>query len=180
MFVVHHDPAIAEQPIQRTAYSALRTVRLPNGEPLPTLAGALDAIGDAAQVFMEVKALDPGLDGALLLALDRGPAPSNYHVHSFDHRIVKRLKTKRGSLSSGVLSASYVMEPAAQLAQTGAGVLWQHESLVDRELVDAIHGAKGRVFAWTVDDPARIEELAHLGADAVCTNRPDVARGVLR
>jgi glycerophosphoryl diester phosphodiesterase len=34
------------------------------------------------------------------------------------------------------------------------------------------------VFAWTVDDPARMQLLIDAGVDAVCTNRPDVARTV--
>lgn len=179
VLVVHHDPVVEGQAIRRKAYDALRTVRLSNGEPLPTLPEALAAIGQAVKVFVEVKALDPALDEALLRELDRGPAPAEYQVHSFDHRIVKRLKARRSSLSVGVLSASYPVEPTTQLVQTGAQVLWQHESLVDGDLVDAVHGINGRLFAWTVDDASRIKELVRMKADALCTNRPDVARKVL-
>jgi glycerophosphoryl diester phosphodiesterase len=36
-----------------------------------------------------------------------------------------------------------------------------------------------RVNVWTVDDPARIGELAAMGADGIVTNVPDIAREVL-
>ena len=32
---------------------------------------------------------------------------------------------------------------------------------------------------WTIDDPARIVELAAFGTDGVVTNAPDVARAAL-
>jgi glycerophosphoryl diester phosphodiesterase len=31
------------------------------------------------------------------------------------------------------------------------------------------------VLFWTVDDPSRMRELIALGADAITTNRPEVA-----
>ena len=66
-----------------------------------------------------------------------------------------------------------------QLEDAGAGELWQEEGLIDRELVGAVHEAGARLYAWTVDDPARVIALARIGVDGICTNRPAVARAVL-
>lgn len=173
--VVHHDPEIGSLAIWRTTTAAVRSQALPNGEPVPTLAEALETIGPALEVFVELKALPPASDAHLFAALDAGPGPANYRVHSFDHRIIQRLKRQRPALPCGVLSGAHPVHPLRPLQDAGAGVLWQEESLVDGELIGAAHASGYRVFAWTVDHPDRIRTLASLGVDGICSNRPDVA-----
>jgi glycerophosphoryl diester phosphodiesterase len=51
--------------------------------------------------------------------------------------------------------------------------------MIDRALVGAAHDQGYDVFAWTVDDEHRMRELAEFGVDAICTNRPDRAKGWL-
>jgi len=177
--MVHHDPTVNGAPIWRTPAADLRTHRLANGEPVPTLADALAAIDPSLQVDVEVKALDPRDDVHLLEVLDAGLAPAKYRVHSFDHRIVRRLKDHRHVLHTGILSVARPVRPLTQLLDAGAGVLWQEESLVDESLITEAHRAGFRVYAWTVDDPERMRVLASLSVDAVCTNRPDIARETL-
>jgi glycerophosphoryl diester phosphodiesterase len=130
-------------------------------------------------IFVELKALDPRDDGQLLKVLEEGPAPTRYHVHSFDHRIVRRLKDRQPALDTGVLSASYPVRPLAQLEDAGATTLWQQQKLLDVQLVEEAHRGGARVFAWTVDDPERMQQLLDLGVDALCSNTPDVARSVV-
>ncbi len=177
--LVHHDPALGGRPIRELAAAEVRAQRLPNGEAVPTLADALAAIGGDCLVFVEVKTLAPRHDPALFAALDAGPAPSHYHVHGFDHRIVRRLLSQRPGLVGGVLSTSYPVDPWRQPAEAGARELWQEGSMVDQALVKGAHQRGFRVYAWTVDDPARARALAALGVDGLCTNRPDVIRQAL-
>jgi glycerophosphoryl diester phosphodiesterase len=46
-------------------------------------------------------------------------------------------------------------------------------------LVALAHDQGVAVNTWTVDDPARMVELAGWGVDGVVTNVPDVARAAL-
>jgi glycerophosphoryl diester phosphodiesterase len=62
------------------------------------------------------------------------------------------------------------------LADAGAVTLWQEQETIDSKLIDAVHRANAHLVAWTVDDPVRMQALASLGVDAICTNRPDVAK----
>ncbi len=175
--VVHHDETVdGRHAIARQTAATVRAHRLPNGEPVPTLAEALAAVGPRLGAFVEVKGLDPRLDDVLLDTLDQGPNPGGYAVHGFDHRIVRRLGARRPVLRRGVLSASYAIRPLAVLEDTGASDLWQERHLVDQGLVDAVHGAGARVIAWTVNEPDEMRRLLALGVDAICTNFPDVAR----
>jgi glycerophosphoryl diester phosphodiesterase len=179
VIMVHHDPEIGGMLISQSAHRALRNARLSNGEPLPTLEHALQVIGDRVTVFIEAKTLSPEHDGALLSVIDGAPAPGRCHVHSFDHRIVRRLHEQRPDLTFGVLSTSYPVDPVAQMVHAGASELWQHDPMVDAPLVGTIHESERRIYAWTVDDPERMRMLAAWGVDGICTNHTDVARAAL-
>ena len=179
ILVVHHDPCLDGRPIKSLTAGDLTAHRLPNGELVPTLAQALVTAGRDCWVFVEVKTLSPEHDGALFSALDAGPAPARYHVHAFDHRLVRRLTLQRPGLIGGALSTSYPVDPWRQLSEAGAEELWQEAPLIDRALVDGARERDLRVIAWTVDDPARARELAALGVAGLCTNRPDVLRRAL-
>ena len=177
--VVHHDPSLNGRPIRELSAAAVSAHRLANGAPVPTLPEALANIGATCQVFVEVKTLAPGHDEALFAALDGGPAPSNCHVHGFDHRIVRRLTASRPGLVGGVLSTSYPVDPWRQVSDASAQELWQEAPLIDRALLDGAHARGFRVYAWTVDAPARARELAAMGVDGLCTNHPDLIRKAL-
>ena len=176
---VHHDETL--DGTHHLAHLSARRIaehRLPNGEPVPTLAQALDA-ANGLRVFVEVKSLSAQFDDAFLATLDRGPNPDGYAVHSFDHRIIRRLKGRRASLPCGALSTSYLMRPECALDDAQAATLWQEYRLVDEHLVAAVHALGGLVYAWTVDDPERMRLLLGCGVDGLCTNAPDVARRVV-
>jgi glycerophosphoryl diester phosphodiesterase len=127
-------------------------------------------------VFVEIKTLAPQFDARLLEVLAGGPNPAGYAIHSFDHRIVRRVGTAQASLRRGVLSGSYAIRPTIAMEDAGAKDLWQEQSLVDSSLVAAVHRAGGRVIAWTANTAERMRELIQLGVDGICTNYPDVAR----
>lgn len=177
--VVHHDPRAGPHDIAAVSHDVLRTHRLANGEPVPTLAEVFSALGPAPQVFVEVKGLPAAHDQRLFAVIDAAPAPERVHVHGFDHRIVRRLQGARPKLPCGVLSCSYPLRPFAALEDAGAVELWQEHRLVDGELIEAAHHRGVRVYVWTVDDAALMRELVALGVDGICTNRPDVAREAL-
>jgi glycerophosphoryl diester phosphodiesterase len=177
--IVHHDETVDSTHIAQSTAKAIAALRLKNGEPVPTLAQALGAIGPRLQVFIEVKTLDPRWDARLLETMDRGPNPSGYAVHGFDHRIVRRLGEKRPGLRCGVLSSSYPVRPLGALKDAGASILWQERTVTDDMLVRTLHDAGMSVFVWTVDEPADLARFVALGVDGICTNVPARARQVV-
>jgi glycerophosphoryl diester phosphodiesterase len=65
--------------------------------------------------------------------------------------------------------------PGRAAARIGAGAidaLVAHWSLVTPALVEAVSGAGGEIYVWTVNDRAMIERLAGLGVTGVITNDP--------
>lgn len=178
-FVIHHDRHIGACTIPNESLERVQSCRLSNGEAIPTLSQALEVLGAEALVFVEIKSLPRERDAALFAALDAGPAPTHYHLHAFDHRIIRRLQRQRPALVFGALSASYPVDPFRPLAEAGATELWQAQELIDGSLIADAHERGYRVFAWTVDHPARMRALIDLGADGICTNVPDLARALI-
>jgi len=177
--VVHHDPAIpALGPIAEHDWTAIARQRLPNGEPIPRLAEALEIL-EGLYVYVEVKTLPPASDDRLLEVLSQGATPDRYAVHSFDHRIILRLGKRRLALRRGLLSASYVLDPVAMLDAAGAITLWQECHLIDQDLVTTLHRRSLELVSWTANDESEIERLARLGVDGICGNYPDRIRRVL-
>lgn len=174
--IVHHDAGIAGLSIGQARAAEVARLRLPNGEPVPTVAQALDAIGPGLQVYLEVKVLDPRWDDRLLAALDGGPDPENYAVHSFAFHVVRRLGAKRPGLPLGILSEVTPKQPRQTLVDAGATTLWQERATLTRELIQTVHEAGARVFVWTVDDPEEMTRLIGWGVDGICTNYPERAR----
>jgi len=174
--IVHHDASIRGIPIAQSRARDFDVVRLRNGEPVPTLAQALDAIGPGLQVFVEIKVLDPRWDERLFETLDKGPNPKGYAVHSFAFHVVRRLGEKRPDLPRGLLSEVYTKMPRQSLQDANADTLWQKRGTLDEPLVQTVHGDGDRIFVWTVDSPGEMERLIAWGVDGICTNYPDRAR----
>jgi glycerophosphoryl diester phosphodiesterase len=178
--VVYHDDALpGRRPIARLALRDVRSHRLKNGEPIPTLEEALHALDVSLQVFVEVKTLSADQDDRLAAVLASGPNPAGYAVHSFDHRIIRRLAERHPRFPRGVLSASYALRPLVALRDASASTLWQECSLVDAELVRLVHNDNARVIVWTVNREDEMQRFVAMGVDGICTNFPDLGRRVV-
>jgi glycerophosphoryl diester phosphodiesterase len=174
--VVHHDPEIPGfGPIAQLTTSEARQVRLRNGEPVPLLAEILELVGER-DVWIEVKSLPEVHDERLFRAIDAGPAPHRYAIHSFDHRIVRRLGEARPELARGILLSAYLDDPVSAMRAVGATTLWQEWVQVDPALVSRVHDAGGKLIAWTVNEIGDLERLSRLGVDGLCGNYPDRIR----
>lgn len=174
--VVHHDAEVpGVGPIAQLSLSEARCVRLRNGESMPVLSEILELVGDR-DVWVEVKSLPTAHDAAFLAILDRGPAPTRYAIHSFDHRIVHRLGEARPGLKRGILLSAYLRDPVSVMRAAGATVLWQEWQQVDQELVNRVHEAGGTVIAWTVNELGDLDRMTRLGVDGLCGNYPDRIR----
>ena len=179
VIVVHHDESIDSCHIPTSSSDAVLNQQLVDGQHPPALSHVLDEVGADLVVYVEIKTLASAHDAEFVDTLDSGPRPTNYHVHSFDHRVVRRLLLRNGDLVGGVLSKSYLVDSVGQLQSSGATELWQTADLIDKPLVDKVHQVDGKVIAWVVDDPKRIRQFRDMGVDGVCTNKPDIARSAL-
>jgi glycerophosphoryl diester phosphodiesterase len=91
-------------------------------------------------------------------------------VHSFDHEAIRRCRSVAPTVRGGILFDKPPGDVVAAMRHADARDVWPREDLIDAALVGAVHGAGGRVLAWTVNKPERARELAALGVDALCTD----------
>lgn len=176
--VVHHDAHLPPPPgspagslgvpIAALTFSELRRESFGGGD-IPSLDETLACVDGRATLYVEIKA--PSIESRVVseLTLHRARAA----VHSFDHRMSRTVREMARELPTGILTTSYLVEPERALRAAGARDYWQRWELIDSALVNRVHGAGGRVIAWTVNSSAAVSRLIALGVDAVCTDVTD-------
>jgi glycerophosphoryl diester phosphodiesterase len=82
----------------------------------------------------------------------------------------------RGALKS--FGASLPRRIPALIRRARATALTLHYSVASREAIERAHELGTPVYVWTVDDRARVEQLARWEADGIITNDPRVFSGL--
>ena len=179
---VFHDSdltRLCDRPGRLEDLSAAERARLRvGGEPVPTLADVLDALGDL-EVDVEIKALRPGRMGALVAATARVIAQSGRAeqvlISSFDPIA---LVQSHHHLPQVALAYLFHDEQPLPLRRgwvgswIGASLVHPQNTLVTEATVRAWHTAGLPINAWTVDDAPELQRLAKLGVDGVFCNDP--------
>ena len=125
------------------------------------------SVGTRATVYVEIKASN--IEDLVTRCIRETEATCA--VHSFDHRVVKIVKSIFPAIRTGVLEVSRHIDPVASLASASADDLWQEVGFIDAELVERAHLVGARVVAWTANEPDQWDALYDLGVDAICTDR---------
>ena len=185
LVVVHHDATLAPPAGAPTGTSgpAIATLTLAElrvaasgNDEIPTLAETLACVGDRAVLYVELKG--SGIEQAVLAEL--AAHHTTAAVHSFDHRVSRHVRRLAPTMPTGILSASYLLEPGRALHLATARDYWEWWEMIDEALVGAVHAAGGRVIAWTVNSTEGVRRLAALDVDAVCTDEADVIVPLVR
>jgi glycerophosphoryl diester phosphodiesterase len=151
------------------------------GQRIPTLVEALAALA-GLRVIVEIKngpIYYPGI-AARVAAVVRDVGGDRVTVSSFDHPVLREVRSAAGDLETAVLFAARPVDPVRLARDAGAAVLHPQWAFVTADLVAGAHAAGLRVEAWTVDEPCWLRQLAAVGLDGVMTNHPARALSVLR
>ena len=151
------------------------------------LATALEKCGDLI-VNVEIKnnAGDPDHDpvaaivSPVLEVLEQFGRPHQILVSSFDVGTIDRVRSESDLRTAFLVDRG---DPTALLrtcVDHGHDVIHPWDRLVDEVFVAQAKALDLEINVWTVDDPARMRQLAQLGVDGVVTNVPDIAISVLR
>lgn len=167
-----------------------------DGARIPTMGEVFAlAVGSGAVVDVELKTMPdrpaltvaPGVMADAVLAA-RGDFPlDRLVVRSFDWRGLRHMRAVRPELKLAWLTGRNdgLGTWPARVAAASAGALgvvtWApaHAGLTESDIA-AAHFLGLRVVPWTVNTPEAIGRLIAWGVDGVCTDRPDIARGVMR
>jgi glycerophosphoryl diester phosphodiesterase len=168
--VVHHDPEVVGMAITATPWNRLSALDVGGGARMPRLSDVLEAVGDRASVYVELKGA--GVEGPALDVIEASGRRAA--VHSFDHGAVERAKTIAPDVPRGILLDRGVQDPVGMLRASAARVeprdVWPHFSLVDAAFMSAATALGTRVIPWTVNSAADARRLHALGVSGICTD----------
>lgn len=178
--VVHHDPHLPDGRL---------LCRIPAAEvpdEVPSLAAALDACrGMWVNIEIKNSVDEPDHDPhqvvarAVMQELDRRGEPERWLISSFDMDTIDMCRSIDPTVRTAYLCVFPDEDIADTLVRKGHAALHPWDGSTDAALIERCHARGVQVNVWTVDEPARLEELARAGVDGLCTNVPDVAIDVL-
>jgi glycerophosphoryl diester phosphodiesterase len=90
---------------------------------------------------------------------------------------VKKMKQLRPQWTVGLLTAVAIGDLTTQ---DQADFLAVNMDLATRKFIRAAHAANKEVFVWTVNEPISISTMAGRGVDSIITDKPALARQVLK
>ncbi|WP_165962949.1 glycerophosphodiester phosphodiesterase [Occultella glacieicola] len=175
----------------------LRDVDAGNGEHVPTLKEVLTLVAGKIRVNVEVN--DPtAVEG--VIEVTGSIDGLDWFASSAQWEVLAELRERAGAdvypLTIGTAENAAAMmsrqhdqmteeqvtnlrawarqwpEAVGFAKEIGAAGLSIYEVGLTPGIVAAIHKAGLEVWAWTINDPARADELAAMGVDAVCTDAP--------
>ena len=160
----------------------IRTLRVFNQHPIPTLEEALACIQGRCLTNIELKGHVP-LE-CLIKVLDRACGSYNFRteqliVSSFNHHWLAEAKRALPWLQLGALSTGCMLDYARFASDLGAYSVHSCVDFVEPALVADAHRRGLPIFVYTVDEARDIESLLAMGVDGIFTNHPQHARNVL-
>ena len=191
VLVVHHDAHLPDG----QAIIEMQDDELPDW--VPTLAEVMEVCRDPEVdrefvINIEIKSApnDPDYDAehqvsaavaGLVLGWGFGEVGSEVIVSSFDMEAINRIRAIDPAIPTAYITFE-VLAPELlvnRVASAGHTAIHPYFASTSKALVDTAHAAGLQVNPWTVNDPDQIAHLATLGADAVITDVPDIARAAL-
>jgi glycerophosphoryl diester phosphodiesterase len=175
--VVHHDEIpratppsgkLARRRIDDLTFDELQGFSVRGLALISTLAEALAVIKGRADVFIELKGA--AIEREVVEVVRQSPAPERCAIHSFDHAQVARARALAPELRGGILFDRPVPDVVTAMRAADALDVWPSREHVNAPLVEAVHGAGGRVIPWTVNKGDQAVALTRLGVDALCTD----------
>ncbi len=193
--VVYHDRTLSVNGVSKNVfdctYEELQTVRLSNGENIPTLEQFLEQGKQAPQMKLicEIKYHNDGngtTSGEKTVAaaeachaiVSAAGMTSQVEYISVNAAALKRLAV----LSPGVMlqdvNSDYPMDRATAVAAGIKGINYDFNKLTDAQIADA-HEKGMVVGTWTVDTEEDMRTMINRGVDFITTNEPVLLQQVL-
>ena len=131
------------------------------------------------------------LAGAVAKLVEQHGLEDRVLVTSFDPYVLEALRLANPEIRRGQIYGTFDgadLSPVSKLIlkrlllnkKAQPDVLAVEDAFLSPRYVRKMNNKGYRIFVWTVDDPARMAELAEWGVGGVITDRPDVAEDVLR
>ncbi|MCX8176008.1 MAG: glycerophosphodiester phosphodiesterase family protein, partial [Candidatus Bathyarchaeota archaeon] len=179
--VVIHDETVnrvsdGEGFVEKLSLRRLKKLNLALGEKIPTLKEVLNLVKDRVKLIIEVKS--EGLERKLIKLLEKERMIEDVIVASFNHQIIKRVKTLNRKITCGIVFKCKPSNPSQNALDVEAEIVFPHYSYVSKDFIDSLHKDGLKVYAWTVNNVDDGKILIKNGVDGIVTDKPDIFTGV--
>lgn len=146
-------------------------------ERIPTLAEVIAAVRGRLQLNIELKLgkNTEGLAERVVAVIERETFEEQCVLSSSDRAVLEYVRRCRPRLRIGRVVKTRLREPKRLAVE----FLSVKDRYVDAALIAKAHAHGKQVHVWTVNDPARMQELIGWGVDNLITDVPAVLRMVL-
>ncbi len=147
-------------------------------ERTPTLREVLEAAKGRSKVIIELKYYghDVDLENRVATIVEEMGMQDDIATMSLKYPAVQKMKALRPEWRAGVLAATAV----GNLSGLDGDFLAVNAAMATPGLIRSVHAAGKDLYVWTVNDPLQMSALASMGVDGLITDRPAMAREVLR
>jgi len=160
--VVCHDAEVGGLAVSQARYE-----QLPN---LPCLPEVLQRY--AGRAFLDIELKVPDLESKVLLAVQETPPARGYVVSSFLPEVLLELRIRSATVPLGIICER--QKELARWREMPVEYVIPHYSLISRDLVQQVHGAGRKLFAWTVNAQSSMLRLAEWGVDGIISDETEL------
>jgi len=148
------------------------------GEHVPTLAEVIELVRGRVKLNIELKynRPDPALVPAVIELLRREQFLDQCVITSLNAAALKDFRRAETAAPTGLIVTAAV----GQIARVEESFLSVAAPRATPNAIRDAHQADKQVHVWTVNSPQAMLQMIETGADNIITDRPDVARTVLK
>ena len=146
------------------------------GEPIPTLAEALECIAGKTVAVLEIK--DPLIAEAVVAKVSETQTLNLTVVISFHLSVLQEVRALEPRIPTGWLIGSHnnhvpPAELCQQLGELGSSLLNVNHQLITAEFAYEVRRRGITLWCWTVDEIARMREMKAFGVQGITSNYPE-------
>lgn len=149
-----------------------------SAERTPTLREVLEAAKGRAKVIIELKYYghDVDLENRVATLVEELGMQDDIATMSLKYPAVQKMKALRPDWRAGVLAATAI----GDLSGLEGDFVAVNAAMASPGLIRSVHQAGKDIYVWTVNDPLQMSAMASMGVDGLITDRPAMAKEVLR
>jgi glycerophosphoryl diester phosphodiesterase len=176
--VVFHDKKIDKSGLKidlsKMNLAEIKEIRI-NGQEIPTLQEALDLINRKSQVNIELKKGSADRVAEIIKEyIDQGGWSSDdFIVSCFGFRELRRFQRKNLKIRLGFLFCRRIFNLLFLSKRLGLCFIGPNYKIISQKMILSAHRENLKVFAWTVNDSEKINQLKSWGIDGIFSDYPD-------
>jgi glycerophosphoryl diester phosphodiesterase len=175
-YVIHHDPRIADKPLNEITCREVREIARSMGFHVPELEEALRLA--CGRIGLDIELKEEGYEKDVLDRICDVLPKEDYIVSSFHAGSISRVKQYRSGVRTG-----FIFKDAAALTtgilEGDTDWLFPVQNLAAGELLDRMRRTGKRIAVWTVNDTKQMKRLLDDDrVEGIITDRADAALAV--